>query len=406
MMETGAQDSATWQDDQCRHWLWRLRYSPDGAHAFCPHCRRRRRFHRLRSRSSYSCDACGRQLSPTSGTIFEKSSTPLPVWFRAIALVVEDAGAVSTGRLAAELGVSRSTAARMSRRIRDALSGAGGSGDEAGKPPDYAAPGRPRIHGRDVVARIAAEARGQAPGWTTERHGRASSAAAAGVRRGSGPRSRPRTMRAAANRQRILAAACTVIVRKGMAATRVADIAREAGLSSAIIHYYFATKDEVLFAAVIWQNERETARRIAIAESDTSPTAKLVRFLDASMPPRGFAREEALIRFDLWGRAMRERAYSDVLRPLREEWRRQFAAILRDGVATGEFRPDCPFEQTLEELTAILDGYSFQSILGYGWMTAPRLWDLLSDYARVHLGVPADAFAKARAASRDVSENV
>ena len=213
-------------------------------------------------------------------------------------------------------------------------------------------------------------------------------------------------MRAEASRQRILAAACAVIVRKGMAATRVADIAREAGLSSAIIHCYFATKDEVLFAAVKWQNERETARRTAIVESRTTATVKLVRFLDASMPPRGFAREEALIRFDLWGRAMRDGAYSDVLRPLREQWRRQFAAILEEGVETGEFRPDCPFAQTLEELTAILDGYSFQFILGYRWMRAPRLWDLLSDYAHVHLGVAPEAFAEARTGPPVVAENV
>ncbi len=184
-----------------------------------------------------------------------------------------------------------------------------------------------------------------------------------------------------------------------MAATRVADIAREAGLSSASIHYHFATKDEVLFAAVKWQNERETERRTAIAASDASATVKLARFLDASMPPRGFAREEALIRFDLWGRAMREQAYSDVLRPLREEWRRQFAAILEEGVATGEFRPDCSFAQTLEELTAILDGYSFQYTLGYRWMSASRLWGLLADYAAIHLRVPPDAFAQARAGS-------
>ena len=380
MRDTREHGFRTWDDDGCRHWLWRLRYSPDGAHAFCPHCGRRRRFHRLRSRRSYSCDACGRQLSPTSGTIFEKSSTPLPVWFQAIALVTEDTDAVSSSRLAAELGVARGTAARMARRIRAAL--------------DAAAPD-------DVVARIAAEARGEAPAWT--RDGRAATPrggpATAGARPAKASRSRSQTTRAAANRQRILAAACAVIVEKGMAATRVADIAREAGLSSASIHYHFATKDEVLFAAVKWQNERETERRTAIAASDASATVKLARFLDASMPPRGFAREEALIRFDLWGRAMREQAYSDVLRPLREEWRRQFAAILEEGVTTGEFRPDCSFAQTLEELTAILDGYSFQYTLGYRWMNASRLWGLLADYAAIHLGVPPDAFAQARAGS-------
>ncbi len=67
-----------------------------------------------------------------------------------------------------------------------------------------------------------------------------------------------------AARERILDATCRVIVDKGMAAVRVGDIAREAGLSTALVHYHFATKDEVLLEAVVWQNARETVRRDAI----------------------------------------------------------------------------------------------------------------------------------------------
>lgn len=331
-----------WQDDDCRHWLWRLRYSPDGSHAMCPGCGRRRRFHRLRCRLSYSCDTCGHQISPTSGTLFEKSSTPLPLWFAAIGLLAgaeagPDAGvsagrSIGAGRLAAELGVSRSTAARMKRRIAGALQSAAGAASER----------RPLGVPLEVVVRVAAEARAAAPAWAPApvAAARPPAPVAGGVQKPAVDRAGPpRPTRAAARRAGILVAACEVICEKGMAATRVAAIARTAGVSSASVHYYFGTKDDVLFAAVLWQNERETERRAAIVAAPMSATVKLVRFLNASMPPDGFTREEALVRFDLWGRAMREAAYKDVLRPLREEWRRQFAAILEQGLRSAEFRP-------------------------------------------------------------------
>jgi AcrR family transcriptional regulator/transposase-like protein len=392
----GRHTPITWDDEDCRDWLWRLRYSPDGAHAHCPHCGRTRRFHKLRGRHSYSCDVCGRQLSPTSGTVFARSSTPLGAWFRAVGLVADPDTAVGPARLAHELGVSQRTAARMLERIKVALAvggstaGSGSTGDERRSAPIPA-----ESAAVNVVARIAAECRTATPGWV---RARPSAAAREGPSRTarSGEGRRSPGIRAAATRERILAAACAVIVDKGMAGTRVADIARRASLSSAIIHYYFATKDELLVAATRWQNELETRRRAAIVASAARPSVKLARFLTASMPPGGFAREEALIRFDLWGRAMREEAYAGVLRPLRSEWRGQIMAILSEGVEAGEFRPSCSVNETLEELTAILDGYSLQSMLGYDWMNPDRMWKLLAHYAADHLGVSRSAFLRAR----------
>src|SRR4051812_2737520 len=60
-------------DAACLDYLWRERFAPDGHTADCPKCNQPRRFHRVQSRASYSCDACGRHVHPTKGTIFEGS---------------------------------------------------------------------------------------------------------------------------------------------------------------------------------------------------------------------------------------------------------------------------------------------------------------------------------------------
>lgn len=392
-------DVAAWTDAACREWLWRLLLSPDGSHAQCPSCGRLRRFHRLVSRPAYACDACGHQLAPTSGTLFHKSSTSLGTWFRAIVIVASGEGAgarVSARRLSADLDVSRGTARRMLERITAALAASRGDGPLGSSQASECAVGDARTAAADaarIVERVLREYASGLPGWTL--YGKSAGDPEDERTQSMRPGSRPVAPRRGreATREHILGATCRVIVEKGMAAVRVGDIAREAGLSTAIVHYYFATKDEVLMAAVVWQNARETTRRASIVASQAPAAEKLLRFLEESMPPRGFGRNEALIRYDLWGKAMREPAYREVLQPLRREWRRQIIALLGEGVTSGAFTLSDPFDQVVEEFTAILDGYSLQYLLAYEWMTTERMWDLLTQSVVRHLGVSREALA-------------
>ena len=108
-------------DAQCLDWLWRTRLSDDGEHADCPKCERRRKFHRVKSRPSYSCDSCGHHLHPTAGTVFHKSSTSLHLWFYAMYLMASTKTGLSAKQLERELGVSYKTAWRMLNKIRNEL---------------------------------------------------------------------------------------------------------------------------------------------------------------------------------------------------------------------------------------------------------------------------------------------
>ena len=108
-------------NDACLDWLWRRSYSADGVHAFCPKCQKDRPFHRVATRQSYSCAACGRHVHPTAGTIFHKSSTDLRMWFEAIFLLASTRCGISAKQLERELGVTYKTAWRMFTKIRNEL---------------------------------------------------------------------------------------------------------------------------------------------------------------------------------------------------------------------------------------------------------------------------------------------
>ncbi len=105
-------------DDACLEWLWRHLHSEDGSHAFCPKCQKERRFHRVKSRHSYSCDTCGQHVHPTAGTIFHKSTTPLRLWFHAVFLLSQTRCGISAKQLQREIGVTYKTAWRMFNLIR------------------------------------------------------------------------------------------------------------------------------------------------------------------------------------------------------------------------------------------------------------------------------------------------
>ena len=111
-------------DATCLEWLWRQRCSPDGEHAFCPKCKQERTFRRYDSpqlKASWTCISCGHHLHPLVGTIFEKSSTSLHLWFYAMYLMTSTRCGISAKQLERELGVTYKTAWRMAVLIRNQL---------------------------------------------------------------------------------------------------------------------------------------------------------------------------------------------------------------------------------------------------------------------------------------------
>jgi len=78
---------------------------------------------RVPSRILYQCkeETCRFQFSATSGTIFDKSHLPLPVWFQAIALIINAKKGLSAKQMQRDLGVSYRTAWYLNHRLRDAM---------------------------------------------------------------------------------------------------------------------------------------------------------------------------------------------------------------------------------------------------------------------------------------------
>ena len=105
-------------DDACLEWLRNYLY-PKRVH--CPVCNKPTKHHRIKTKKVYGCDYCGHQVSPTTGTIFEHSPTPLKLWFYAIYLMSATRCGISAKQIQRETGVTYKTAWRMFNQIRSLL---------------------------------------------------------------------------------------------------------------------------------------------------------------------------------------------------------------------------------------------------------------------------------------------
>ncbi|MEO0419825.1 MAG: IS1595 family transposase [Pseudomonadota bacterium] len=103
-------------DETCLNHLFEVRFGQGHA---CPKCERDSKWHRIKAERAYSCQWCGHHLHPTVGTPFEKTRTPLQLWFYAIHLFTTTRHGVSAKELERQLGVTYKTAWRMAKLIRE-----------------------------------------------------------------------------------------------------------------------------------------------------------------------------------------------------------------------------------------------------------------------------------------------
>lgn len=87
----------------------------------CAHCGKDAKYYRITTRKVFGCEYCGNQISPTAGTIFHKSPTPLTTWFYTIYLMAQTRGGISAKQIQHETGVTYKTAWRMCKQVRSML---------------------------------------------------------------------------------------------------------------------------------------------------------------------------------------------------------------------------------------------------------------------------------------------
>jgi AcrR family transcriptional regulator len=165
-------------------------------------------------------------------------------------------------------------------------------------------------------------------------------------------------------RPQLLRAAATVISERGVAATRIADVAERAGTSPSAILYWFDSRDELLAEALTFAEDsfyEEFAERLV---GLAGPRDRLVALIEAAVTG-----EDWILWMEFWTRALRDEHMRDARQRLDDRWREQVAAIVREGIESGHFRAPEP-ERAALELASLIDGLAVQVALGDRLVTA------------------------------------
>jgi transposase-like protein/predicted RNA-binding Zn-ribbon protein involved in translation (DUF1610 family) len=104
-------------DDACLEHIMQVRFG--GTRFECSACGKESTHHKLATRRTYVCAACGHHVNPTAGTILHDTRTPLVSWFYAMYLFCTTRHGVSGKELQRQLGVTYKTAYRIGQQIRD-----------------------------------------------------------------------------------------------------------------------------------------------------------------------------------------------------------------------------------------------------------------------------------------------
>jgi transposase-like protein len=107
-------------DDSCLEYIKEQRFP--GGITHCDKCGTERKHYRVKGRTAYACDHCGHHIYPLAGTIFEKSTTSLKMWFHAMFQMGSTKCGISAKQIQRETGVTYKTAWRMFKQIRTLMS--------------------------------------------------------------------------------------------------------------------------------------------------------------------------------------------------------------------------------------------------------------------------------------------
>ena len=155
------------------------------------------------------------------------------------------------------------------------------------------------------------------------------------------------------SKDRIAEAACSLIQDTGIADLTMADVGRRAGVSSALVHYHFSTKQALLGAASERLAARRTESRVAAISSAPGLAA-----LDAvwAVLGSGPASEAERAWLDLALLARRDGAVRSTLATQRRAERVSVATALPrlfKGLGTV---PTAPWDETAATILLFLDG--------------------------------------------------
>lgn len=179
-------------------------------------------------------------------------------------------------------------------------------------------------------------------------------------------------------------AALAVIADRGLASTRISDIADRAGMSPGHVMYYFRSKDLVLMEALRFVEDRMHEEVDAQLASIAPGPRRLRRLLELNMPD-GPADPGWALWLEAWTLAAHDHGVRELVAELEARWVGLLGEVVRSGVAAKAFRCRA-VDKAVTHLYATVNGLAVQVVTGTGGMTFDEAVEVCMRAAGSELG--------------------
>lgn len=182
----------------------------------------------------------------------------------------------------------------------------------------------------------------------------------------------------------ILQAACRVVVRDGAHALRMAEVAREAGVSKALLHYYFATRQELVRAAFAYSSDLwdEGVRRRL--ERAPNGAAKVELYLLASVDSSEPYNEQRALWNEVWSSLRVDSELRPLVHDAYRAWMQRLISLIEEGRGDGSVPKEVSASRAGRRLAVFADG--LDSMLYLGLTDGRKARRLLRESIELELG--------------------
>jgi AcrR family transcriptional regulator len=170
--------------------------------------------------------------------------------------------------------------------------------------------------------------------------------------------------------QRIVEAMRASVGKRGAAGSTFDVVAREAGVSRGLLHYYFGSKERLMVEVVRSDCDARVAtleENLATATSADEFVAFLVQTLDAFLSDES----SQAVLYEMLSASRRSEEIRVELAELYRRWRAQLASALTEKQREGVVKLDAKPEDVAALLFALGDGMGLQAISDPEWNSAP-----------------------------------
>jgi AcrR family transcriptional regulator len=179
-----------------------------------------------------------------------------------------------------------------------------------------------------------------------------------------------------------------VIVERGLANTRMSDIAERLGMSAGHILYYFESKDDLLMELLRWSDD--LLFRQALEEFDRLPSyADRLRRLTELAAPTGPSDPGWIVWLEVWSLSPHDERIGQGHAELDRRWVGMLADLVRSGQQAGEFTPEVDPPDFAVRYGAMMDGLAIKVVAGIDGMDVERLLGACNAMAVRELSVSA-----------------